>query len=118
MILRPANEADCAAMAAIYAPYVNETDVSWEYEAPDAAEESEEPEPEPEQPARPSPARAKALPARKLRREMLVFMDTPPHALGRDHPVLLDPSREGRPRPPRGCSQEDGPDGCVTRPLV
>lgn len=38
MILRPANEADCAAMAAIYAPYVNETDVSWEYEAPDAAE--------------------------------------------------------------------------------
>ena len=37
MILRPANETDCAAMAAIYAPYVNETDVSWEYEAPDAA---------------------------------------------------------------------------------
>ncbi len=38
VFIRPAREDDCAAMAAVYAPYVLETDVSWESAPPDAAE--------------------------------------------------------------------------------
>lgn len=38
MILRAARESDCAAMARIYAPYVTDTDISWEETPPDAEE--------------------------------------------------------------------------------
>ena len=36
--LRPVREADAPALAAIYAPYVRETAITFEYEPPDAAE--------------------------------------------------------------------------------
>ena len=38
IIIRPVTEADAAALAAIYAPYVRETSVTYEYEAPSAEE--------------------------------------------------------------------------------
>lgn len=37
-VIRMATEEDAAALAALYAPYVRETAISFEYEAPDAAE--------------------------------------------------------------------------------